>query len=133
MNFFKKLLGKVSEQPVEKQPENTKLVFLMNNWSENPSDKNYKLVMDELLHGNSFLILPTLDSGQTGLSEDWSVAEKDMPLKLTSVYNLDGLKVLGAFSDEKSLLMWAKNLLFILRSNQMRHSSFVVKLTLIES
>jgi hypothetical protein len=33
---------------------------------------------------------------------------KEHNLQLTSVYNLDGLKVLGAFTDEDSLVAWAK-------------------------
>jgi len=110
MNLFKKLFGKEPERSTEKQSENTRLIFLMNNWSENSSDQNYKLVMEELLHGNSFLILPTLNSDQVSLSENWNVAEQDMTLKLTSVYNLDGLKVLGVFCDEASLTNWSKTI-----------------------
>src|SRR6185437_5462059 len=109
MEFFKRFFGKGHKLQDEKRPDNTRLIFLINNWSEHRSDENYKLVVEELLQGNSFLILPSLNSDdQKVVIGDWQAAEKDTPLKLTSVFNLDGLKVLGAFTDEKSLLFWAK-------------------------
>jgi hypothetical protein len=65
--------------------------------------------MEELLHGNSYLILPTLKAeGKLALSADWQTSD-NTTIKLTSVRNVDGLKALGAFTDEKSLLIWAKN------------------------
>ncbi len=62
--------------------------------------------MEELLEGNSFLILPTINDK---VVDDWTVANEETKLKLTSVFDLDGFKVLGAFSNEKSLLIWSKN------------------------
>src|SRR4051794_30597387 len=108
MNFFKRLFGNQHKSQDGKRPDNTKLIFLINNWSENRSNENYKLVVEELTKGSSFLILPSLNSNsQKDTVGDWQVAEKDTNLKLTSIYNLDGLKVLGAFTDEKSLIFWA--------------------------
>lgn len=105
MNFFKKLFSSKSDPYPEKNPENTRLIFLLNNYGQNSSQANYALVMKELFEGNSFLILPTLNNTEPG---GGTTAKKDAKLKLTSVYDLDGLKVLGAFSDEKSLLTWSK-------------------------
>jgi len=106
MNFFKKLFSSKTEVYSEKHPENTRLNFLLNNYSQNRSQTNYELVVKELLEGNSFLILP---SDNKGISvNDWTEAGEDTTIKLTAVYNLDGLKVLGAFSNEQSLLRWSK-------------------------
>ncbi len=107
MNFFKKLFG--STKTVETQqkidPDNTKLNFLLHQWGENPSDENYVAVMTEILNGNCFLLLPSVNDEE---ASTWMTLEQGAPLKLTSVFNLDGLKVLGAFSDELALVEWAK-------------------------
>lgn len=108
MNFIKKLFGSVEKsQPVQqdKNPENTRLNYLLDIYGRHPSIDNYKAVMQEILEGNSFLLLPSVN-GTTG-SGHWETLETGSMLTLASVFNLDGLKVLGAFSDEKSLLNWS--------------------------
>jgi hypothetical protein len=37
-------------------------------------------------------------------------ADDNVTIQITSVFDLDGLKVLGAFSDERSLLNWSKEM-----------------------
>jgi hypothetical protein len=109
MKFFKNLFDNKPEQENKAAPENTRLIFLINNWSQHRSNENYKLVVEELLNGNSYLILPSLNSGDPTITgQDWRTTEKDTKLQLTSVHNLDGLKVLGAFTDEKALLAWTQ-------------------------
>src|SRR5688572_21424782 len=109
MKFLKKLFGGKDTQTlpeVKGNPENTRLNYLMNIWGDHPSDENYLAVMKELMEGNSFLLLPSVNDGKE--SNGWKTTETDKTLKLTSVFDLDGLKVLGAFSNEKALLVWAK-------------------------
>ena len=106
MNFFKRIFTSAKRAEPEKDPDNTKLIFLLNNCIGYRSNTNYGLVMKELLEGNSFLILPSIN-GEKNLDGRAHTSETTK-LKLSSAYNLDGLKVLGAFSDEKSLLTWAK-------------------------
>jgi len=109
MSFFKKLFGsnnKPAETSEKKNPENTRLNYLLNIWGEYHSDENYKAVMDEILNGNSYLILPSANDNPG--SGNWETAKAQTTLNLTSVFNLDGLKVLGVFSDERSLLEWTK-------------------------
>lgn len=109
MNFLKKLFGQSSKStPVveTKDPENTRLLFLIDTWVANPSNENYKDVLNEIENGNAFLILPTENSGSETIGR--STLEKESKLNLSSVYNLDGLKVLAAFTDENALLEWAK-------------------------
>jgi hypothetical protein len=108
MGLLKKLFGAKSEvKEANPNPDNTKLIFYINNWWENRSDKNYKIVVDEILNGNSYLLLPTIND-PTSTNTDWQIADADTTLNLTSCFNLDGLKVLGAFTDEKALVAWAK-------------------------
>ena len=107
MNLFKKLFHKTPSQAVEnKDPDNTKLLFLIDTWVLNPTNENYKAVIDEIEHGNSFLIVGTVNSGKETIG--WSNLEQASEMNLTGVYNLDGLKVLAAFTDEQSLINWTK-------------------------
>src|SRR5687767_8637840 len=109
MNFLKKLFGNNDEDQQlkrERNPENTKLNFLLESYAQYHSDDNYKAVVQEILEGNSYLLLPSVNE-RPG-SGDWTTLEKDSTLTLASIFNLDGLQVLGAFSDERSLLNWTK-------------------------
>ena len=109
MSFLKKLFGnshKTKPDQEKKDPENTRLGLLLENWGHHPSNENYQAVMDEILDGNSFLLLPSVN--ENGENDHWQTAEKDTTIQLASVFNLDGLKVLGAFSNEKALVEWAK-------------------------
>lgn len=52
-------------------------------------------------------MFPTKNESHTA-SESWAKTEKRMKMNITSLINLDGLKVLGAFTDEQSLFNWKK-------------------------
>lgn len=54
MNFLNKLFkgeNKEEEKQENKNPENTKLNYLLNIWGDNRSTENYKAVMQEMLGG----------------------------------------------------------------------------------
>ena len=105
MSIFKKIFGSKDEP---EKPENTRFLYLLNKWSQNRTGENYELVVNELMNGNSYLILPSAnDETQT---DGWVTTKNDTPLKLTSIFDIDGLKVLGVFSDKAALLTWAKNI-----------------------
>jgi hypothetical protein len=88
-------------------PDNSRLFKLLEVYQkQNGEGDSYKNVVLELMNGSSFLLLPSQNDNDS--SETWTTAEKDTTLKLTCVYNVDGLKVLGAFTDENSLVTWAK-------------------------
>lgn len=109
MSFLKKLFGKTDSKPAkatEKEPDNTKLLFLLDTYAQHPSQENYKAVIDEVAEGACFLLLPSVNDREN--SAGWNTLDTGATLKLTSVYNLDGLTVLGAFTDEAALLNWAK-------------------------
>jgi hypothetical protein len=89
-------------------PDNTKLLQLLDiYWKADGKDSTYEKVVLELMKGNSFLLLPGPNEfgKQTG---GWMTTKEAMTMKLSSLYTLDGLKVLAAFTDEKALLDWSK-------------------------
>ncbi len=104
MGIFDKLFGNKSKPT---NPDNSKLFQLLEIYQEqNGKGDSYKNVILELMNGNSFLLLPSVNDNEN--SDTWTTAKTDTSLKLTCIYNLDGLKVLGAFTDENALLSWAK-------------------------
>lgn len=101
-NLFKK------NNPPTGNPDNIKLLRLLEKYrEENGKGDTYKNVLLELTNGNSFLMFPTQNDSNTD-PDKWTMAEKNTTLKLASVVNIDGLKVLGAFTDEQALLAWTK-------------------------
>jgi len=110
MNFFKKLFGSTDSTKTEinlsKNPDNTRLTYLLDIYGQHHSNENYRAVLEEFTNGNSFLLLPSSNDNEE--TNGWQTAEVGTTLNLASVFNLDGLKVLGAFSDETALVKWAK-------------------------
>lgn len=104
MSIFKKIFGSKDEPG---NPDNTRFLNLLNNWSQNMTNENYELVVNELMNGNSYLILPSVNDESQ--ADGWETTTHDTTLKLTSIFDIDGLKVLGAFSDKEALLTWTKN------------------------
>ena len=105
MGIFKKFL---SGQSKPGNPDNSKLLRLIDiYWKSEGNGETYKNVVLELMNGNSFLILPG-SSGLEDRSDGWITTDEKKTLGLASIYNLDGLKVLAAFTDERALLDWAK-------------------------
>jgi len=68
--------------------------------------ETYKDVLMELITGESLLFLPSVNDGSENQETDNESATKT--LKIASIFNVDGIKVLGAFSDEAALFSWAK-------------------------
>lgn len=108
MNFLKKIFGgsdKTQTTNIEnRNPDNTRLTYLLDIYGQHPSNENYKAVLDEITTGNSFLLLPSVN--EDGNSNGWKTAQVGTTINLASIFNLDGLKVLGAFSDEIALVKW---------------------------
>src|SRR4051794_40734787 len=109
MSFLNKFFnfGKDNANKSEyKTPDNTRLLFLLKNYSENPSDENYKVVIEELMNGDSFLLLPSDNSRKD--TNGWKTLKERTTIGLTSVVNLDGLKAVAAFTDKNALTEWSK-------------------------
>ena len=107
MGVFDKLFGSNKAKTTTSNPDNNRLFDLLEIYrQQNGQGDSYKNVVLELMNGNSFLLLPSENDGSN--LDAWTTAKKDTTLKLTCVFNLDGLKVLGAFTDEDALLSWEK-------------------------
>jgi hypothetical protein len=110
MNFLKRLFGNTGNNHPKSEenniPDNTGLIYLLDNYGQHRSNENYRAVLEEITNGNSFLILPSLND--TYEEKGWQTAQVGTTLKLSSIFNLDGLRVLGAFSDETALVKWTK-------------------------
>ncbi|HEY9176330.1 MAG TPA: SseB family protein [Flavipsychrobacter sp.] len=109
MNFLKKLFGggkqADSNQSIEKKnPENTRLIYLLDIWASHQSDQNYKAVVDEIENGNGFLLL--LSRGNANARTEWYTVEEGGELTIGGIFDQDGLRTLAAFTDEQALLAW---------------------------
>ena len=105
MGIFDKLFGRKKVEETTK-PNNEKLINLLNKWSLNQEHDDYSNVMNELLNGSSFLLLSSINENK---NTQWTDLKIDSTLKLTCIFEVDGLKILGAFTDENSLLDYTKN------------------------
>ena len=76
-------------------------------WKSDGKGDSYEKVVLELLNGNSFLMFPTANEKYTE-PQEWSTIKDRDVLKMASIVNVDGLKVLGAFTDEQAMLSWTK-------------------------
>lgn len=107
MGIFERLFGKkkkVSEN--NENPDNTKLVGLLEKYGKNQSQENYQKAFNEIMEGNAMLVLPSVNDEKP--KDNWTILQKDSTLKLTSVFDQDGLKVLGAFTSPEKVAEWNK-------------------------
>lgn len=81
----------------EEMNNNSALQPLLDNWSNEPSDTHFDAVLKELFEGTSSLLVPIAEN-----------ENDERGMQLSSVYNMEGLMVLGAFSSEQSLFKWAE-------------------------
>jgi hypothetical protein len=106
MSFWNKLFKDPSKPD---NPDNTYLLELLDIYSKNYNDggQNYKNVLNELLNGDSFLVFAT-NNDSINNSDNWTKVENNTVMKIKSAANIDGLRVIGAFTDEQTLYKWAK-------------------------
>lgn len=88
------------------KPDNSKLTALLNAWAKDMSKDNYGRVRKELMEGNSFLMLPSGESGDA--VEGWKKVAEGTKIQLASLYTVKGVKTLGVFTDVDSVLRWSK-------------------------
>jgi hypothetical protein len=92
-------------EPAETAPDNTRLYALLTAWAAHETPAAYREVVEELLHGNAQLLLPSINDGAAPGS--WQTLTEGSTLKLTCVFEVEGLPTLAAFTDEAALLAWA--------------------------
>jgi len=91
---------------IQNKPDNSRLIALLNTWSKDMSKNNYARVRAELLEGNSFLMIPSERSGSP--TEGWRELPQPSKIRLASLYTVEGVKTLGAFTDAEAVLRWSK-------------------------
>lgn len=111
MSFLKKLFGKKenTQQAIteeQKNPDNTRLLYLLDIYSKNPSADNYRAVLDVIISGNAYLLLQSVNEGQNNVG--WRTLEAEAEINFNCIFNLEGLLVLAAFTDEAAMVEWAK-------------------------
>jgi len=85
----------------------SKLSILLDAYQQQSGQgETYKDVLMELITGESLLFLPSVNDGSENQEANNQSATKT--LKIASIFTVDGIKVLGAFSDEAALFIWAK-------------------------
>jgi hypothetical protein len=63
------------------------------------------MIKKELMEEYSFLILPSSESG--AVSMKGPACPKPSTIQLATVYNLNGIQVLGPFTDDEVVLKWS--------------------------
>lgn len=91
-------------------PSNVALIHNVKTFQNNQNQDTFMAVLQELQGDNAFLIIPTLEPvvGKDRDTEGWSTLEKGTQLTFTSVFEVEGQKVLGAFTSQQNLMVWAK-------------------------
>lgn len=91
-------------------PNNTPLLKSIKAFQNNQNQETFMAVLNELQGATAFLIIPTLEpvAGKEKNKEGWSTIEKGTKLSFTSVFEMEGQKIMGVFTSQQNLMLWAK-------------------------
>lgn len=100
-----------TQPEMEFQPNNTNLLTYIKAFRENQNQDTFMAVLNELQGNNAFLLIPTTEPivGKDRNEEGWSTIEKGTQMSFTSVFEMGGQKVLGAFTSQEKLMQWAND------------------------
>lgn len=100
-----------TQPEMEFQPNNTNLLTHIKAFRENQNQDTFMAVLNELQGNNAFLLIPTTEPivGKDRNEEGWSTIEKGTQMSFTSVFEVEGQKVLGAFTSQEKLMQWAND------------------------
>ncbi|MEZ4787837.1 MAG: SseB family protein [Flavobacterium haoranii] len=98
-----------SNTEFEFQPNNTNLLATIKAFQNNQTQETFMAVFNELQGNNAFLLIPTTEPivGKDRNAEGWSTIEKGTQMSFTSVFEVEGQKILGAFTSQDKLMNWA--------------------------
>ena len=105
MGIFDKFFK--NKEKMESSPDprdNNLLETILVNYNQSNNNEQYAKIASQLVNGDFNLFLPSVNDGKN--ENNWKTIREGSNLKLKSVFNLDGLKVLGAFSSENNLQKW---------------------------
>lgn len=90
------------------QPNNSNLLNKIKVFQANQNQETFMNVLEELQGENAFLLVPT-SSPITGDTPEkgWTTIEKGAKLSFSSVFEVEGKLVLGAFTSQATLMHWA--------------------------
>lgn len=90
------------------QPNNDKLLEKIKGFQTNQNQETFMSVLEELQGDNAFLLVPTVApvTGKTP-EKGWTTLEKGAQLSFTSVFEVEGKLVMGAFTSQATLMHWA--------------------------
>ncbi|NHN24939.1 SseB family protein [Flavobacterium jejuense] len=91
-------------------PDNSNLLKNIKAFQNNQKQETFMAVFNELQGENAFLIVPTAEPvmGENKDENGWSTIEKGRQMTFTSVFEVEGQKVLGAFTSQQTLMIWAQ-------------------------
>ncbi|VXC27870.1 conserved hypothetical protein [Flavobacterium sp. 9AF] len=94
------------------QPNNTNLLKHIKNFQNNQNQDTFMAVFNELQGENAYLVIPTAEPvlGENKDKNGWSTVEKGTQMTFTSVFEVDNQMVLGAFTSQQTLMVWAKEM-----------------------
>ena len=88
--------------------DNRKLISLLDDFSREISNEKYTQIIQSLYQDDVFLYVPAVhDSSGSG---QWRTIAPGDSLKLTSLFQQDGHKILAVFSSEETMIVWAKQI-----------------------
>jgi hypothetical protein len=99
-------LFKFSRKKKEKDPDNTRLLKLIDQYIVDSEYESYKKVVLELEEGNAYLLLPS-DNDWGENFPDWAPSPTGLKMKL-GTWVINGLKTTAAFTSEQVLFEWAQ-------------------------
>lgn len=109
MPLHKKSKMSTSNTEFEFRPNNTNLLATIKAFQKNQNQETFMAVFNELQGNNAFLLIPTTEPivGKDRNEEGWSTIEKGTQMSFTSVFEVEGQKILGAFTSQQTLMNWA--------------------------
>ena len=103
MGFLKNLIKSKGKKD-QKDPDNTRLLELIERYIADSEYESYKKAVKELESGNAYLVVP---SGNDWGFPTWTSSSAGLKMKIET-WSVDGLKATIAFTSEQALFEWAK-------------------------
>lgn len=103
MSFFQKLFG-YKKDPRPAPAHNTTLLELIRTYHAEQTMENYKPILQELKAGQAELLLPCQEVSD---NDNSNIKLANEQMELTSVFDMSGKVVIGAFTSEETLFDWA--------------------------